>query len=226
MVSIWVRHCFFTQGILKMRWLENLYNEINHIFWSGIIIHSEQKSHGYCTSSLHHLNISFPLYKMHYFIANASKYTVYCEESIHVCGFKNLLHETHTYEVICSLWWMLILAVSLFSNTSFWLLHYYQWKAAAFRAGVQSSIFVKLAVSGTVYSVILFISVTLRYNTALKRNMSVVGSLLFKAHYSSIWHHKSPYNTLTHLYFPLCFEYTLYWMYVVSLHSRNHLHKV
>lgn len=72
---------------------------------------------------------------------------------------------------------------------------------------------------------ILFITVTLCYNTALKRNMSVVDTLLlrhkvqFKAYCSSVWHNKSPYNspynTLTHLYFPMCLEYTLYWQYCV-----------
>lgn len=69
---------------------------------------------------------------------------------------------------------MLILAVCLSSEKSYWLLRYYQWKAAALRAGVQSSIFVRRALPGSIYSVILFISVTLRCITALKRIVSVV----------------------------------------------------
>lgn len=59
--------------------------------------------------------------------------------------FYCLLHEICTCEVICWLWQMLILlclslSFSLFS-TSCWLLHCYQWKAAALRAGVLSSVF-------------------------------------------------------------------------------------
>lgn len=88
--------------------------------------------------------------------------------------FKKWLDKTHFYELACSLWWVLILAVCLSSQKSYWLLCYYQWKAAALRAGVQSSIFVRRALPGSIYSVILFISVTLRYITALKRIVSVV----------------------------------------------------
>lgn len=88
----------------------------------------------------------------------------------------NLLYATHTYEVICSFWWMMISFVS--SNTSYWLLHYYQWKADALRAGVQASIFVKLALSGTVYSVIPFSTVTLCF-IFKKKYVSFEGSMQF-----------------------------------------------
>lgn len=58
-----------------------------------------------------------------------------------------LLPETHPHEINYSLWWMLILSVSLLQHIILQLC-YYQRKAAALRAEVQSSIFVTLTVSG------------------------------------------------------------------------------